>query len=150
MLSAVGGTPRLKPDAVRNYPCELPGGLRPGVVVSLSGLTPDVVEHVFMEIERPHHDQSVGGLPDPVSPTIGEFYDAIQKAFESLPGEAVTGNRQVTCDFSTVNNLSVTAITSKADALAAIALIKEEGEGTTTSPLDPSEGVPDGDFSHYY
>jgi Ferritin-like len=152
MLTAIGGTPWLKPNAVRNYPCPLPGGVRPGLVVPLRGLTwpdPKTVLSTFMQIERAHHDQSEGGLPDDSTPTIGDLYDAIQGAFKSLPDGAVTGKRQLTRTFATVENLQLTAIHTPAAAVAAIDLIKEEGEGTAVSPFDPSEESP-ADLAHYY
>src|SRR5690242_7881501 len=49
MLTAIGGTPRLFPNAAPKYPCPLPGGVRPGLIVPLRGLTPEGVKNVFME-----------------------------------------------------------------------------------------------------
>ena len=66
----------MKPNAVPNYPCGLPGGLRPNLVVPLKGLLAKEDVLKFMEIERPQHDLG-GRLPDDNSPTIGTFYGAI-------------------------------------------------------------------------
>ena len=54
MLTAVGGTPVVNTaDVVPTYPGPLPGGVHADLVVSLSGLTKDVVKSTFMEIELP-------------------------------------------------------------------------------------------------
>ncbi len=149
MLNAIGGTPRLLPNAVLAYPDHLPGGVRPNLVVPLQGLTRDALKDVFMEIERPKHDLSTRSPLDE-TPTIGEFYEAILDAFKNLPDGVVTGQRQLTRAFSTVDNLKIFPIPHAAAAAKAIMQIQEEGEGTSASPLDTSEGNSPADLAHYF
>ncbi len=52
LLVAVGGRPRIK-RAAPTYPGPLPGGVRAGVNVYLSGLTKPFVHDVMMAIEAP-------------------------------------------------------------------------------------------------
>src|SRR5262249_19557468 len=124
MLNAIGGTPRLVPDAVLAYPDHLPGKVRPNLTVPLQGLTKDALKAVFMEIERPKHDVS-DQLPDDDTPTIGELYEAILDSFKSLPDGTVTGVYQLSRDFYSVHNLKVSPITNAAKAAQAVAVIQE-------------------------
>ena len=48
LLTSLGETPALWPDAAPTYPCPLPGGFRPGVVVTLGKLTNDRVRNVLV------------------------------------------------------------------------------------------------------
>jgi hypothetical protein len=155
MLTSLGETPTLWPDAAPTYPCPLPGGFRPGVEVSLGRLTDKRVKNVFMQIEHPHHDLVDPNDPDldPKDMTIGMFYDCIADAIKLLPAtpNPFTGARQVKVSMMSVSP-NLTAITSKAEALAAVELIKEQGEGTTSSPRDPTiDGSGDtDDLAHFY
>lgn len=151
MLTAIGGTPRLYPDASPAFPGPLPGGVRPGLVVPLQGLTREAVKTVFMEIEKPHHDISGVDPTDETDPTIGDFYDAIQGAFESLPDQPLTGTPQQERQIPVVENAIALLfkIQSKDDARRAIHVIKEQGEGTATSPFDDSKHIA-GDLAHYF
>jgi len=147
MLTAVGGTPSLNtPDVVPTYPGPLPGGVHPGLVVSLSGLTKDVVKSVFMEIELPESGP-LAFAEGMAFPTIGAFYDAILQAFKQIPPGTVTGERQLNPAFGGPADLI--EITSIADAETAIAQIKQQGEGTAQSPIgDPL--APGDNLAHYY
>jgi hypothetical protein len=155
LLTSLGETPALWPDAVPTYPGPLPGGFRPGLVVTLGRLTDVRVRKEFMQIEHPHHDLVDPNDPDldPKDTTIGMFYDAIRTAIGLLPEtpNPFTGARQVTASMIWID-AELTAITSKAEALAAVEQIKEQGEGTTASPRDPtidSSGGSD-DLAHFY
>jgi Ferritin-like len=147
MLTAVGGTPALNTsDAVPTYPGPLPGGVHPGLVVSLSGLTKDVVKSVFMEIELPESGP-LAFAEGMAFPTIGAFYDSILQAFQQIPPGTVTGERQLNHPFGGPADLI--EIHSVADAETAIARIKQQGEGTAQSPVgDPLE--PGYNLAHYY
>lgn len=146
MLVAVDGNPRIEdPDFVPDYPCELPGHVRPGLYVGLVGLYRELVRDVFMQIEYPEHG------PVPILPmmsethrsyaTIGEFYDAIRELFQALK-PPITMERQL---------VNVKVHLSKLPDLAAIDCaikqIKEQGEGTCQSPFEEHFG---GDLAHYY
>jgi len=147
MLTAIGGTPALNTaDVVPTYPGPLPGGVHPGLVVSLSGLTKDVIESVFMEIELPESGP-VAFAEGMAFPTIGAFYDSILQAFQQIPAVTVTGERQLTHPFGGPADLQ--EIKSVADAENAIGRIKQQGEGTAQSPVgDP--GGPGDNLAHYY
>jgi len=138
MLVAIGGPPTIN-TRVPTYPGPLPGGVQPELTVSLSGLTKSYVGDVYMAIEFPE-----AGPITPPAPqlTIGKLYGAISDALA-----------RVNPPFSATNQLnasigedSLTIITSVAEAQAAINVIKEQGEGTATSP-DDSDGA---ELAHYY
>src|SRR5262249_41973269 len=87
---AVGGRPRIR-DAAPVYPGPLPGGVRPGVTVRLSGLTPSLVHDVMMAIEAPE-----APLTRDVGLTIGAFYGGLQDAFRNVaPGLSTDGQLAV-------------------------------------------------------
>jgi hypothetical protein len=55
ILNAIGATPQIAlPSAVPRYPGPLPGGVMPGLTVSLRRCSVEHVRDVFMAIETPH------------------------------------------------------------------------------------------------
>jgi hypothetical protein len=138
LLAAIGGQPVLNTaDVIPRYPGPLPGGVHPGLEVALEGLNRGTLQ-LFMEIEYPE-----GG---PVAlretfPTIGEFYDALDQAFATL-APTITTDRQITTFWMPALQNKFETV---ADARAAIALIKVQGEGSNASPEEA-----DGDLAHYY
>ncbi|HWD08737.1 MAG TPA: ferritin-like protein, partial [Actinomycetota bacterium] len=147
MLSAVGGTPHL---VAPTYPGHLPGGVRPDLIVYLSGLTEHLVHHVFMGIELPEHPvaefPAPSGEPGGTYPTIGAFYDAIRRAFAQGGESLIVGGPQLTTSFSDQENETIYPITSVLDAQKAIQEIKEQGEGTSRTPDAPGFH----ELAHYY
>lgn len=135
MTTAVGGTPALTAPV---YPGPLPGDVRPELTITLQGLTQPYVADVYMGIEYPED----GPLTPPGTATIGQLYDALQAMFEELQPAFVTGTQQAT----NIGPNTLPAITDLADVTAAITEIKEQGEGTATSP----DGDPSTDLAHYY
>ena len=146
MLNAIGGQPALnRADVIPKYPGGLPFhiGDRDGhrFEVPLKPFSLDVVENVFMRIEEPDEpiqfpvSATLAEAMEQQFQTIGDFYRSVRT---SLKPEWFTGDpaRQVQGIVSPVLKL--------ADALAAIDLIVEQGEGTTTSPLSGT------DIAHYY
>ena len=83
LLTSVGGAPLIADEAVvPKYPGPLPGGVHPGLVVSLRKLSTEQTA-VFMEIEYPQGGPiSLTAVAGPV--TIGEFYASILEAFQRL------------------------------------------------------------------
>lgn len=140
MLVAVGGTPSIV-AALPSYPCALPGGVRPGLTVSLSGLTLDYVSDVYLQIEYPESGPVAATEDGP--PTIGAFYDAIAAAFESSQPSIGTDHQLSTW----IQDESLSVLATVDDVLAAIEEIKEQGEGTSTSPDAVAFG---GELAHYY
>lgn len=148
ILNAIGGQPDIdNADFIPHYPGGLPFhiGDRNGqhFDVPLARFSLDLVENVFMRIEEP--DQPIvfpvgtrmAALMQQQFRTIGDFYRAVRAA---LKAEWFTGDhaRQVKGIVNPVYTL--------ADAQAAIDLIVEQGEGTTTSPLAGMGAQ----LAHYY
>lgn len=140
MLTAIGGTPSIANAAfVPSYPTSvLPGHIQLTNPVDLQPLSADQLQ-VFMEIEYPQFPPValVGAAPA----TIGAFYDTISAGFTTVNPSIVPGAHAV-------NMKEAVPIGSIADAQAAIARIKDEGEGTEGSPdQPPADGT---QFAHYY
>ena len=140
MLVAVGGTPAITAPP---YPGPLPGGVRPGLEVYLSGLTQESVE-MFMAIELP--EEPVALLEMETFPTIGAFYDAISDAFGTLQPTVTPAQLALQVQTS-VGGQNVFLIHDFTDAQNAIKIIKEQGEGVPGSPDVPTNP---GEFAHYY
>lgn len=138
MLAAIGGTPNINSaSAVPVYPGPLPGGVHPGLQVSLRGLSKEAAG-VFMEIEFPENGPVALTLGEDF-PTIGAFYTAIEEAFVSLdPG--LTEVNQID------GPLGLSKLRSLNDVRRTIGLIKHQGEGSNDSPEDTGPG----DLAHYY
>ncbi|HTR84705.1 MAG TPA: ferritin-like protein [Reyranella sp.] len=140
MLAAIKGTPRVT-DAgfVVGYPTnKLPGDIYQALAVDLQPLSTDQLK-VFMQIELPEFpplELALQLVPPPT--TIGQFYTTLSAAFMAINPPFDANARQIVYD-------EATAITNVQDAVAAIAKIKSEGEGTQTSP-DQASGQP----AHYY
>jgi hypothetical protein len=139
MLTAIGGIPSIANAAfIPSYPTNvLPGGIPQKLAVDLKPLTRDQAQ-VFMQIEFPEFPP-VALAAGPA--TIGAFYDAIAEGFTTV-------NPAINPNAFAINSGEATPIKSVADALAAIALIKGEGEGTQGSPNQPPQGQKT--FAHYY
>ncbi|WP_328540333.1 ferritin-like domain-containing protein [Streptomyces sp. NBC_00344] len=138
LLAAVGGTPRIA-DAVPSYPGPLPGGVRQGLTVYLSGLTKGYVHDVMMAIEAP--EAPLARVAGP--PSIGSFYTALLTAFHEV-GPALSPQRQLPHRVGADNLVVMRTLD---DVERAIEIIKEQGEGTDASPDAPfSNHTP----AHYY
>jgi hypothetical protein len=150
MLCALGREPLIA-DAAPTYPGPLPGGVHPGLSVTIKRYCESQLK-TFLTIEYPK-----GG---PVAlfwsrgtryATIGQFYTAIYKAFDD-PAVVLPAT------FDTKDQLllpaqlpDLTLIKSKTDAQAAIKLIQEQGEGTSKSPFEPGGSIAsDFGLAHYY
>ncbi|MFC0183141.1 Ferritin-like [Pseudarcicella hirudinis] len=149
ILNALGGQPVInKADFVPSYPGNLPMGIGGGLIVGIEKFSKDLVKNVFMEIEEPENPiefKVMLSAEDVTYKTIGEFYAALQKKIGELADDKLPGDpaRQVTSNFFPSDLLY--PILTKEDAINAINIIVEQGEGTTTSPLDQ-----DGEVAHYY
>jgi hypothetical protein len=139
MLTAIGGVPSIANAAfIPSYPTNvLPGGIPQKLAVDLKPLRPEQAQ-VFMQIEYPEFPP-VALAAGPA--TIGAFYDTIAEGF-------ATANPAINPNAFAVNSGEAKPIKSIDDALAAISLIKGEGEGTVGSPDQPPPG--NKTFSHYY
>jgi len=139
MLTAIGGAPSIANAAfIPRYPTNvLPGGIPQKLAIDLKPLTPEQAQ-VFMQIEYPEFPP-VALAAGPA--TIGAFYDTIAEGLTTI-------NPAINPSAFAVNSGEATPIKSIADALAAISLIKGEGEGTMGSPDQPPAG--NKTFAHYY
>lgn len=149
-LNAIGGRPVIdRPKFIPRYPGPLPGSVQSGLIVGLSAFTKCVVKDTFMVIEEPEDPlnfpvrETILAAAAP-SYTIGQFYDRIKKEIVEISKRRniFTGDRrkQLTAGFT-----DLIAVTDVESAVQAINLIVEQGEGTTTSPLDPQDAP-----AHYY
>jgi rubrerythrin len=148
ILNAIGGQPDIDyKKFIPHYPGGLPFhiGDRNGKQfdVPLQPFSLALVENVFMRIEEP--DQPIVfptgthmfALVQQQYRTIGDFYRAVRAALKAqwFDGDRA---RQV--------QRFVKPVYALADAQAAIDLIVEQGEGTTTSPLSGTGSQ----LAHYY
>ncbi len=154
MLVAIGGTPRIaNPDFAPVYPGHLAGGVHDDLVVSLSGLSDEVIRG-FMVIELP--DRAMQDETEKLRKaaqipfnsrgheTIGQFYDRMEQAFAWL-NPSLSGDRQIS------GPLSWFPIRSLAEVHEAIALIKRQGEGSDAAPLEYSPGIDSKpELAHFY
>ena len=151
-LNAIGGAPEInKSGFIPTYPHALPMNIHSSLQVGLAPLSRDVISKVFMVIEEPEDP-----LQFPVRPlleaaaesfaTIGDFYRAIMAKITELGNGIFTGDpaRQVS-GVPWFDSTELFPIKSKDDAVKALGIIVEQGEGTKTSPLDPEH-----ELAHYY
>lgn len=139
LLVAVGGQPRIK-AAAPVYPGPLPGGVRAGLTVYLSGLTTSFVHDVMMAIEAPEVPLA---RVDDASSSIGGFYGELLRAFQTA-APALSSVRQLAVR---VGSDDLKLLESLDDVERAIEIVKEQGEGTTSSPDDAFQ---DDQPAHYY
>lgn len=138
LLVAIGGTPVVNTaEVVPTYPGPLPGGVNPGLIIPLQGLTRDAIR-IFMEIEYPEKGPVTFARAEEY-PTIGAFYSAVDAAFARL-------QPPLSVDRQLAGPLNLKTMRTIAEARQAIELIKHQGEGTEQSPEDTG---PD-DLAHYY
>jgi hypothetical protein len=148
ILNAIGGAPLINaPNFIPNYPGPLPMGIggADGLVVGIKRYSKATVHNTFMEIEEPenpiHIPVKTMALKAiaPSFETIGQFYTAI--------GDEIVRLNKISNIFTGDPGRQVGAMIVKDvdSALAAIATIVTQGEGTKTSPADsPTE------YAHYY
>jgi hypothetical protein len=144
ILNAIAGSPVIdKPGFIPPFPGPLPGGVESGLCVHLKRFSLEHVFDTFMVIEEPEHPLNFA-LETTEKVTIGMFYTKIEERIKHFGSSIFTGDprRQVTGVFPSAE---LFAVTSPDLAVQAIEIIKQQGEGTTKSPLDP-EGQP----AHYY
>jgi len=97
LLVAVGGQPRFyEPAFAPTYPMPMPHH-EPPILLELRPVTPEVLD-LFCTIERP---QVRGAVPEDDSyETQGQFYLAIELAFERFAGTDLFADNRVECQFA--------------------------------------------------
>jgi len=145
LLSALGVAPVLdRPGFIPTYPGPLPGGVEDGLIVHLAPFSMVQLE-TFLDIEQPEDPINFRALVEEEGTiTIGQFYAKLAVAIAALGDDAFIGNPSYQIGPDLMRDAVV--VKDVASAQQAIELIVEQGEGTTT---DPMEGVGD-DYAHYY
>ena len=140
LLASLGDVPQLNTaEAVPTYPGPLPGGVQPNLQVSLQGLTPQAVK-LFMQIEYPQSGPIALAMPTGETfASIGEFYDAILQAFETL-SPVLSQARQLE------GPLGLWKMITPEDVRRAVELIQHQGEGSQDSPKSGMGS----ELAHYY
>lgn len=155
MYTATGGSLQgeiANPSFVPGYPTDgLPGGVHPGLVVSLSPLSSQSLQ-TFMSIEYPDVTpvvQPASPPAPPTPPTIGQFYQTIAGGFSTVfSGGSLPHNPSLNQVVTRVGSNLLYAINTVADALKAIKEITDQGEGSGTSPDEGA--VLSKELAHYY
>ncbi|MFF7285760.1 ferritin-like domain-containing protein [Streptomyces griseorubiginosus] len=138
LLVAVGGQPRIR-AAAPTYPGPLPGGVRDGLTVYLSGLNKSFVQ-MMMSIEAPEEPLALSAT---ATHTVGDFYGAMLDGFQVLAPELSAGG-QLT---ARIGSDDLHPVETLLDVERAIDIIREQGEGTSSSPAD---SFTDDHPAHYY
>lgn len=155
LILALGGQPRIATATfVPRYPTVLPMNIGNALEVPLAPYSTELVRDVFMRIEEPedplHFPQrmtpSAATEGAEVFATIGEFYTALCDKLVGLGDGAFVGDPALqVVDKSWFPSDQLFRIVDVSSAVSALTLITQEGEGTTTSPLDR-----EGQLAHYY
>ncbi len=147
-LNAVGGAPAIdKPDFIPKFPGHLPGGVESGLWVHLKRFSLAHVHDTFMVIEQPENPLNfpVLAAAEAKPLTIGEYYTRIEKKIEELSPGIFTGKESYQVTGGGFPSSELFPVKDLKTATQAIEIIKQQGEGTTTSPLDLEH-----ELAHYY
>jgi Ferritin-like len=136
LLKGLGVAPRII-EMAPSYPGPLPGGVRPELTVYLSGLGRESLEKVMMAIEAPEEPLAAEALTETFT-SVGAFYDAIAAALASEQPSLSTAGQLSRPD------IGMTMLATVDQAIEAMTRIREQGEGTSTSPFFQ------GKLAHYY
>ena len=162
LLTAVGGKPNFtetgqgkdKFDPVPSYPAPILDGTVRCTIgdISLQKLSQTSLK-LFMQIELPSFADTI--QPPTLSRdkyvTVGDFYNAIEEFIKEKLKENshYTSKNQLEYTIGPDDEDAIFIIKNQNDALRAIAHIKEEGEGSESSPVaDPFTG--DNTLAHFY
>lgn len=159
LLVALGGAPQInRRDFVPVYPGDLPMGIGNDLEVRLRKCSVEQVRDVFMKIEAPDEPIAIRvaaqrsifrteNLAAPRFETIGLFYAFLSEKLAELGDAAFVGDpaRQVVTKRWFPEADEMFLIADVASAQRALAVIIDQGEGTTTSPFE-TDGAP----AHYY
>ena len=148
LLVGLGESPDLAaPGFVPSYPGPLPGHVHPGLEVPLRRLTPSQLK-VFMDIEQPDFP----AFPELAASaarsfgTIGAFYAALRKAFQTVAPRHYETSKQR--DESSSGVFQIERLDGdKNSVYAAIDQIRHQGEG---SPATPKVGDTRSELAHFY
>jgi hypothetical protein len=142
IIRALGGKVNMTDHQfIPDYPSELPLGIADHLIVGIEKYSPQLVHDVFMKIERPDHplgedEEWHDRLGSERHHTLGLLYRLLQKNLKAFPNEMLPGNKkdQTLSDLFTTDQLF--PITNIHEAVEAIDIIIDQGEGSSHSPLD--------------
>ena len=156
LLNSIGGKPILnKASHIPEYPGRLPHSSRDLKPVHLVRFSPEALE-TFLMIEKP---AKADAPPEPHHfHTIGQFYAAIEEAFERLAGKSgklflppAENTHQVTGDtWYYGGGGEPIGVYDLESAKAAIQEIAEQGEGADGSIFDDDENFGEKELAHYF
>ena len=153
LLIALGEVPEIdSPNFAPSYPGPLPGCVLPGVEVTLEKLSLQHIHDVFMMIELPTHTKVIDNMNNQDLFTIGAFYDEIRSCINDSNDtifDKSTEKLQVKWKHWDPNSIvgTLSAITDKQSAIAAINTIVSQGEGTgLLNPMDISDKT----YAHFF
>lgn len=146
---ALGGEPRFyRPESVPAYPCLLPHHV-PDLAVRLERCSPEVIERVFLTIEKPGR----AGAPPEADryETLGQFYHALEEALRRLDAthdlfadprthrQFADPTGYIAPAFDAADSGGLVEIHDLASALEACEIVIHQGEGVTEERYaDPS------------
>ncbi|MEU7484424.1 ferritin-like protein [Streptomyces sp. NPDC042319] len=149
LLSAIGGTPVLTdPEQLPTYPGPLPGGVNRGLTVHLSKLDREAAG-LFAAIEKTDHP--VVSAQEEGYSSIGAFYDKVQRVLSANRHLVGDKGYQLKWPLQTVHGKGneIKPLRTWEAADEALTIIREQGEGTSASPLNPYP-LHAGEPAHYY
>ena len=152
LLIAVGGDPQIDDKAhAPSYPgTGLPGNVLPNLKVTLQKASREHIYEVFMALEHPHHFTMANSSSHS---SIGDFYAQILNCIEYLHTERrltfrrPRPNRQMQWPWEENDYGNLYVVTNLDEARAAIATVREQGEGST--PVDPTYSESD-ELGHFF
>ena len=153
LLIALNGSPLIDdPSVIPSYPATgLPGGVLPGLTLSLGKLSLEHVYKVFMGIEIPQRSFVASPSISNEKNTVGAFYNEIKECIKYLGDDifnASTVDLQVKWPWDTAKSVGyIVPVTNMASALEAIDLVISEGEGAGL--LNPNE-IGSDTLAHFY
>ena len=160
LLIAIGGRPIIDSAQVApSYPGKIPGGVLPGLNVTLQKASPKYIADVFMMIEFPNelvYEDSFSNKEKEIKShvlTIGKFYKNIQQCMIELyekEGENFFDKeaKQMTWPWTAhEDGIKLVTVSSIEEAIDAINVIIEEGEGTEQK--DPTY-LKSSDLAHFF
>jgi hypothetical protein len=147
ILNAIGGAPVLnKAHLLPRYPCVLPGHSATAnpFTVQLNRCCPAAIE-TFLKIEMPSTLMHASPHADGWC-TIGEFYDEVKELLndDSLTDADFNHGKQIASSYNPAHG-KLYEVCSRADALAALAEIIDQGEGHSGNLYDG-----DHQLTHYW
>jgi hypothetical protein len=163
-MIALGGTPSIYPTLIpSSWPAAMPMGADDGLKIGIAAISQAVVMDTYMAIEEPDTIVQPTGnpIPAPLKPpyepgdysSIGDFYDALIEKILALPDgsfDPTSVDRQVTGVFYTQPEATPLPITDAASCIEQLQIIINEGEGSSTSPMESLslDGKPEP--AHFY